>query len=302
MNLKHILPVKIIFLKYLRAASTLCAAVAVCLTLSAHSLVSAYNSNLFVRVVQTNLTQFQRELETQKNRLASSDAEERRDALTRLGAMRRPEASRLAATALFDPAAIVRATAAHAILSLEAGEAASLLVPLLNDRDEFVRRETAYNLGATRSRVGVSALIAALGNDKQSSVRGAAAVALGQIGDSSSVNALTASLARRLPASGFFNRVRRRKVEEDEFVMRAAAVSLGQIGSREAVSILITVLSNERARMDVRREAARALGLIGDSLAVPALRAVLTATDPHLSRIAFEALRKIDPANSTRPS
>jgi HEAT repeat protein len=68
------------------------------------------------------------------------------------------------------------------------------------------------------------------------------------------------------------------------------------------VPVLIAALSNERTPDDVRREAAQALGLIGDPSAIPALRAALTARDPYLSRIAFEALRKLDPSNSTRPA
>jgi HEAT repeat protein len=162
-----------------------------------------------------------------------------------------------------------------------------------------VRRESAYALGLTRSPSAVAALAAALETDKKPSVRGAAAVALGQIGDASA--ALAGALSRRLPASGLFNRLRRRKVEEDEFVRRAAAVALGQIGSRESVPALVEALSDVRAPADVRRECARALGIIGDPSAVPALRAVLSAQDPYLSRIAFEALRKLDPQSATGP-
>ena len=87
----------------------------------------------------------------------------------------------------------------------------------------------------------------------------------------------------------------------DEFVRRAAAVALGQIGSSDGVPALVEALSNERTPGDVRRESARALGLIGDARAVPALRSALTAKDPYLSGIAFEALRKIDPQSATRP-
>lgn len=252
------------------------------------------------RAAQSELTPLQQEIKVLTARLSSADTEERREAVTRLGAMGRPEGSRAAAAALGDAAAIVRATAARAVLSLPTGEAATLILPLLRDRDEFVRREAAYALGLTRSPTGVPALAIAVETDKQPSVRGAAAVALGQVGDASAVPALTGALSRRLQASGFFNRVRRRKVEEDEFVRRAAAVSLGQIGSHEAVPVLIETLSNARTPDDVRREAARALGLIGDPSAVNALRAALTARDPYLARIAFEALRKLDMANAVQ--
>jgi HEAT repeat protein len=254
------------------------------------------------RAAQGELTPLQQEVKVLSARLSSADTEERREAVTRLGALGRPEGSRAAAVALGDPAPIVRATAARAVLSLPSGEAATLVLPLLRDRDEFVRREAAYALGLTRSAICVPALAAALETDKRPSVRGAAAVALGRIGDAAAVPALAGALSRRLQASGFFNRARSRKVEEDEFVRRAAAVSLGQIGSREGVPVLVETLSNARTPDDVRREAARALGLIGDPAAVPALRSVLMHRDPYLSRIAFEALKRIDPSTAARPA
>ncbi|HVF45031.1 MAG TPA: HEAT repeat domain-containing protein [Pyrinomonadaceae bacterium] len=250
---------------------------------------------------QSDLTPLQREVRVQTARLSSADVEERRDAVTRLGALGRPEGSRAASAALSDASAIVRATAARAVLSLGAGEAAALILPLLRDRDEFVRREAAYALGLARSPSAVTALAAAVETDKKPSVRGAAAVALGQIGDAAAAPALSGALARRLPASGFFGRLLHRKVEEDEFVRRAAAVSLGQIASPESVPALVEALSDERAPSDVRRESARALGRIGDARAVPALRSALASHDPYLSRIAFEALKKIDPQGATRP-
>lgn len=248
------------------------------------------------------LTPQQREIEKQRQRLNSSDREERRDAAMRLGSMKRPESSRVAASALRDPSAVVRATATRAVLSLPSDEAAAALLPLLQDRDEFVRREAAYALGETRSRGAVAALIPVLANDKEPGVRGAAAVALGLIGDEAAVVPLTQTLSHHLRASGLMNRIRRRNTVENEFVRRAAARSLGQIGSRAAVPALITALADERAGDDVRREAARSLGLIGDPSAITALRAALTAHDPYLARIAYEALRKIAPAEATRPT
>src|SRR5215813_9889288 len=65
-----------------------------------------------------NLTPSQLAIQQQQQRLNSSDVEERRDAVMRLGAMRREAASRAVVPTLQDPAAIVRATAAKAILSL----------------------------------------------------------------------------------------------------------------------------------------------------------------------------------------
>lgn len=245
---------------------------------------------------QSGLTPLQREIEKQRARLASGDVEERREAVMRLGAMARADSSRVAVAALKDASVIVRATAARAVLSLPAEEAAAALLPLLSDKNEFVRRETAYALGETRSRTAVVALATALARDKEAGVRGAAAVALGQIGDASAVPILTEAIGRRIARSGFLNRITFRRTEENEFVRRSAAVALGQIKSRAAVPALIGALANERAGDDVRREAARALGLIGDPSAIPTLqRAVLTARDPYLTEIASEALRKLEP-------
>lgn len=252
-------------------------------------------ATIFPQSSQTTLTPLQREIERQRARLSSADTEERRDAVTRLGAMARADSSRVALVALKDAAVIVRATAARAVLFLPPSEAAAALLPLLGDKNEFVRRETAYALGQTRSRTAVEALAIALARDKEAGVRGAAAVALGQIGDERATPVLTEAIGRRIARTGFLNRITFRRTEENEFVRRSAAVALGQIGSRAAVPALIAALANERAGDDVRREAARALGLIGDPSAIPTLRAALAARDPYLLEIATEALRKLEP-------
>src|SRR6201988_720620 len=61
-----------------------------------------------------NLTPVQLEIEKQQRRLSSSDVEERRDAVMRLGTMRLAAASRAVVPALQDAEPIVRATAAKA--------------------------------------------------------------------------------------------------------------------------------------------------------------------------------------------
>ena len=143
-----------------------------------------------------NLTPVQNEIDKQQRRLSSSDVEERRDAVMRLGSMRLAAASRAALPALQDAEPIVRATTAKAILSIGNEESAGHLLPLLNDKDEFVRREAAYALGHTRSRSATAALSDRLLNDKEDGVRGAAAVALGQIADEAAVIALVGTSRR----------------------------------------------------------------------------------------------------------
>jgi len=251
------------------------------------------SAKLLVGQGTDRLTPLQREIEKQRQRLSSPEAEERRDALMRLGNLHRPEASRTAAAALNDLVPSVRVAAAHAIVSLPTDEAASLLLPLLQDKSEFVRREAAYALGKTRSRAAVTQLTNALLTDKEPGVRGAAAVALGETGDESAVQALSQVLA----GSNQTAKKKKKKSGEDEFVRRAAARSLGQIRNRSAVGVLIATLENEANAGDVRREAATALGLIGDPSAVPALRAAIASDDPYLSEAARAALRKFGTKN-----
>ena len=238
------------------------------------------------------LTPRQFEIQKQSERLNSPDVEERREALIHLKALRDPEASRAAISGLKDGSAIVRATASSAVLMLPGQEAATSLLPLLEDKDEFVRQEAAYALGQTRSRMVVGPLIEKLARDKKDGVRGAAAVALGHIGDDAAVVPLAQILS---PQSGLPDqkKIKRKSKEKNEFVLRAAARSLGQIGSRAGVPALVAALEDEKAPDDVRREAALALGQIGDPSARNALQGVLSASDPYLSFAAAKALRRI---------
>jgi HEAT repeat protein len=284
-----------------RSCCTLVLAVALSTSLVVPALARTAALRLPKRQSPTSLTPLQLEIRKQRERLNSLEVEERRDAVMRLGGLRRPEASEAALVALSDPVPIVRATAAAAILSLPANESAAALAPLLSDKDEFVRQEASYALGKTRSRSAVTPLIERLTTDKKNGVRGAAATALGQIGDEAAVTVL----AQVLSPQGFnqlSRKARIRKAKENQFVLKSVARALGQIGSRAGVPALIDALSNDAFPDDVRRESARALGVIGDPSAVPALQAATDARDPYLSRIAYEALRKLAPKAARTPS
>lgn len=237
-----------------------------------------------------SLTPLQLEIEKQKNRLNSLEVEERRDAISRLGSLHHPDASRAALAGLTDSAAIVRVTAAGAVLYLPVEESAISLLPLLNDKDEFVRQEIAYALGKTRSRAAAASLGELLVQEKKDGVRAAIIIALGDIGDESSVVTLAQVLRPELAAT---TAKKRSKKKENLLVLRAAAHSLGQIGNRAAVPALLAALQDQEEESDVRREAATALGLIGDKSALPALNGLSDAEDPYLSRAALEASRKI---------
>lgn len=231
----------------------------------------------------------QGEIEAQRQRLSATDPEERRDALMKLGLMRRANASRAALPGLTDVSPMVRAVAAKAILSLAPDECVAALLPLTTDKDEFVRREAAYAMGLTRSRTATAPLTSLLVNDKEDGVRAAAAVALGNLGDETAVVTLAKVLSQE-PTTA-----KAKQREKNIFVLRAVARSLGKIKSKAAVPALIAALSNEKLVEDVRREAASALGLIGDTAAVPALRIAANSGDPYLAQAASESLRKITP-------
>jgi HEAT repeat protein len=236
-------------------------------------------------------TPLQQSIENERIRFGSADGEVRRDAITKLGSMKHPDASRAALAGLKDPLAIIRATSAGAVLSLSAEESAQSLLPLLSDKDPFVRREAAYALGITRSSAAVPLLVQLLHSDKIDEVRGAAAVALGNIRNLASVAALIMVLNPQ-PTEG--RQKKASKKGQNPFVLRSVARSLGQLGSIEAVPILLMALRDETADSDVRREAAVALGAIGDAAALPALRESSLSIDPHLASAAFEAIRKIE--------
>ena len=238
-----------------------------------------------------SLTPLQSAIEQQQLRLGSEDVEERRDALMRLASLRHPAASRIAVSALRDVSPTVRVAAAAAVLWLPPHESANALIPLLNDKDEFVRQEVAYALGKTGSRVAVAPLVELLAREKLSGPRGAAVVSLGQLGDETAVVPLAHLLA---PTIGLPSGSRKVRAEQNEFVIRATARSLGQIRSRAGVPALIAALENVDNAADVRREAAIALGLIGAPESVPALRNILSSEDPYLSLAASESLRRIE--------
>jgi HEAT repeat protein len=246
----------------------------------------------------------------------SGSTEQKRSALAEIRNLRTEVASRAAVPALSDPDEIIRATAASAVIYLPKDEAARLILPLLGDKPEFTRREAAFALGEVGSPVATDALVRMLVKDSENIVRSAAAAALGKIGDSSAVDALADVLKRKPKAA-------------DEYLRRSAARSIGQIAEavrggrrqtatpqsflpekykanitsdaataafpafRKAVGVLLNVASNARETDDTRREAAYALGSVGDASSVAFLKANLTNKDNYLAEICKEALLKL---------
>jgi len=246
------------------------------------------------------------------------NTEQKRDALLEIRNLRSESASRIAVPALKDSSEIVRASAAFSVIYLLKNEAVQNLVPLLRDKSALVRRETARALGKVGDSQAVNPLLQILQKDKILEVRNAAIVALGEIGDAAAVTELTKILQRKLQ-------------NKEEFSRRSAARSIGQIAQiiqtgevevltpesflpdrrrivvkpnrpklietfptfRLAISVLIQTLQNSKEADDVKREAAFALGAIGDQSAIPILQASLNNQDYYLAEIAKESLWKI---------
>ena len=247
--------------------------------------------------------------------LRSGNVEEKREALFQIRNLRSEEASRVAVPALKDKNPMVRATAVSSVLFLPKTEAAATVLPLLSDKDEFVRREAAYALGEIGEASSAPALIQRLVNDKIPEVRSAAAIALGKVGSLDAIGPLTAVFSAR-------------PTEDNELLRRGAARSLGQIAQLTrtgkivvltpknflpekfkdldtrpspdllarfgaAVSTLMKILESPAEADDTRREAAFALGAIGDRSAESVLQKYTASSDIYLAEISREALLKL---------
>ena len=254
--------------------------------------------------------------ESIRSGIASPNSELKRNALFQIINLHSEAASRLAIPALTDKDLLVRATAANAVIYIPKPEAASVLRPLLNDKMEFVRGEAAFALGEVGDSSATAALLRILEKDSRF-VKAAAATALGKIGDISAVGPLADTF-------------RAKPNEENEFLRRCAAHAIGLIaesvrklertvttpenflpdkykkgvsqprvsvrfaGFSSAITTLVGVLHNEKEADDTRREAAFALGAIGDLAAVPELRMHLNSPDNYLAEICKEALLRIE--------
>src|SRR5688500_2972191 len=93
-----------------------------------------------------------------QQQISDGSSEVKRSALAEIRNLLNALASRLAIPGLSDKDPIVRATAAGSVVFLPMNEASSALRPLLDDRDEFVRREAAHAMGLVRDPSTVTAL------------------------------------------------------------------------------------------------------------------------------------------------
>lgn len=274
---------------------------------------------LLLSGLMTNaFSQTPEELQYYAERIEFGEIDVRRSALYELRNFESESASRVAIPALRDISEVVRATATHTVVFLPQDEAIKVLLPLLNEKAPFIRRETAYALGEVGSSKVSSTLLNLVQADKDPEVKTAAAVSLGKIGDVSAVPYLN-SVLRKKPKSKII------------FLRRAAARSIGQIAQhlqnqtktsttpesflpdtyknvvrprygklveafpvfREANKTLLSLMQNRKEDNDVRREASFAIGEISDPSSIEQLKVNLRSNDYYLVEISEEALRKV---------
>ena len=242
----------------------------------------------------------------------------KRNALSELRNFESESASRTALPALKDLSEIVRGTAIRSVIYLPKDESMRALLPLLNEKSEFIRRETALALGETKNPKAANKLISQMLTDKKQSVKDACAFALGKIGNVSAIQPLTSQLKKK-------------PKKKRRFFRRTAARSIGQIAQTiqgqtpvlttpesflpdkykeivkskhsdlaesfpvflEANQVLISMMQNRKESDDTKREVAFALGEIGNTNSISILKANLNSKDNYLAEICKEALMKI---------
>ncbi|MBE3090658.1 MAG: HEAT repeat domain-containing protein, partial [Actinobacteria bacterium] len=200
--------------------------------------------------------------------------------------------------ALKDKDLEVHCAAAVALGKIGDKQAVKPLIATFKDEDREVRREASIALGKIGDSRAVKTLIAALKDYRD--VRCAAAEALGKIRDSQAVKPLIAVLEDenrdvRREAAGALDKLgwKPDMSEEGAFYWIAKTgywEKCVKIGA-PAVKPLIAALKDKNDY--VRREAAIALGKIGDKRAVKPLMDAFKYEDWHVHPAAAEALGKI---------
>ncbi len=237
-------------------------------------------SILFILFALVTYGSAQSSLEDFATKIRVGSVEEKREALFQIRNINTESASRIAIPALRDADAIVRATAVSSVLALSGDDAASVILPLISDKEEFVRKEAAYAIGKTKSSLAVQPLIARLRKETNDEVRGAVVFALGLLGDTRAEEVLLRELEKN----------------KNLFAARSAARSLGQVRSKKSIPVLIAILRDAKKPDDIKRESALALGLIGDKSATQILEENLGSKDYLLAQICAESLKNINRA------
>lgn len=177
--------------------------------------------------------------------------------------------------ALRDPKVEVRVVAAAALWRLPDPAAVPALLRLIDDDDPAARQWAALALGVIRDPRAVEP-IAGLLDDSEKAVRMDAIRALGRIGHVTALRPL-----RRFIDSSH---------GDDEKV--EAIDAIGSVDSPDKVNVLVHLLDHDSA--EIQSRTVRALGQVGDALAIPALRRRRQAVrSPAARREIDEAMQAI---------
>ena len=233
------------------------------------------------------------------------------DGLGRIGDARAVEPLSAALKDSDDSDSNVRRAAVEALEKIGDTRAVEALIAVLKDSHRWVvRPAAAYALGRIGDARAVEPLIAAL-KDSHSDLRRAAVEALEKIGDARAVEALMAALKDDgelvHEAADAMVKFGTATVEPlmvalkdgDCNVRKQAAYALGRIGDVRAVEPLIAALKDTDRK--VRSEAAYVLGKVGDARAVGPLMTALKDSDSHVRWAAAGALGKIGDARVVEP-
>ncbi len=247
--------------------------------------------------------------------LQTGTVEQKRTVLLEVRRRQTPQAARVAIAGLSDADEMVRATAAAAVVYLPPDESVPLLTDLLSDPRPFVRREAAAALDEVSSLSAAPHLLQRFDREKDPEVRTALIIALGGSGNIIALPKLIAV-------------VRGKNTADNEFLRRSAARAIGRIAKKiktgdvrtttpqnflpekfksinvgdltaaypdfaEAAKTLSGVLSDRKQPLDVRRESAFAIGMIGSRQYAELLRRIHD-NDPFLREICREALLNLN--------
>jgi HEAT repeat protein len=142
--------------------------------------------------------------------------------------------------------------------------------------------EQVEQVAPARDRSSVIDLIAKLRNWDAEIARDAATMLAHLPADAEAIGALSAAVTNQ---DGYFHPV----------VRASAAASLGRLGDRQAVDALLVGINDTMA--EASEEAIKALGIIGDARAIPALEAVVQNDRgfflDNVRRTAQDAIEKI---------
>jgi len=244
--------------------------------------------------------------------LRDPDAQVRRAALWSLGNCNYPEIIPALEAALKDPDQGMVWDAMHSLASKGQTQYVEPFIAMLRDPDPWRRRAAAYALGAFKDRRAVEPLIETLNDPNRNKpdmgyVALAAAESLGKLGDRRAVEPLVATLQDRTwdgrwSAAGPLGQIGDPRavgpllaVLHDRSLSwrRDAIEALAGIKDSQVIPVLIATLADRSEVWDVREEAAKALGTLGDRRALDVLASAAGDENVNVSSAAAEALKKI---------